>query len=128
MSIKNFFLITFWQWVAFTLLKVVFFKYEILSDPNWQKYLFWVLSAVVAAAMVRRLGVINYLEAFFLVLVWTLGNLFGDLLITAAFVGYGMLAHMEYWGGVIAMALAIVLFHKKRHIHVRHELHAKHHH
>jgi hypothetical protein len=124
MTGKKFLLYWFLYLVIFTSLKVWFFNYEIFSNFGVQEIVFWALSAVIGAALVRRLGIINYLESFFTMLVWILSGAFFDLLITAAIAGLGIFFQPAYWGGFISMSLAIFLFHKKRHIHVRHELHS----
>lgn len=119
MTIKNLFLYSFLQWVFFSALKYVFFQYEILANPGWQNILFWLLSAAIAAAFVRRYGVINFLEAIFLIIVWVLGDLLLDLMFLSIYLGLGMFAKMEYWVGFGIFGLAVLFFHKKRHIHVR---------
>jgi len=119
MTIKNLFLYSFLQWIFFSLLKIWVFNYEILSNAGWQNILFWLLSAVIAAAVVRRFGIINYLEAMFLIIVWILGDLLLDLMILSIYTGLGIFSSIEYWVGFGILALSVFLFHKKRHIHVR---------
>lgn len=119
MTIKNLFLYSFLQWLFFSFLKLWFFKYEILSNAGWQNVLYWFLCAVITAAIIRRFGVINYLEAIFLIIVWILGNLFMDLLLLSAYIGLGIFSSVVYWIGHGILALSALLFHKKRHIHVR---------
>ena len=127
MTIKNLFLYSFLQWVFFSLLKLWFFNYEILSNSGWQNILYWLLAAVIAAAMVRRFGVIYFLEAIFLIIVWTLGDLLLDLMLLSIYTGLGIFSKMEYWVGFFIFALAVLFFHKKRHIHVRKLLQHSHH-
>ncbi len=119
MTIKNLFLYSFLQWMFFTALKFVFFQYEILANPGWQNILFWLLAAAIATAFARRYGVINFLEAIFLVIVWVLGDLLLDLMFLSIYLGLGMFAKMEYWVSFFIFGLAVLFFHKKRHIHVR---------
>ncbi len=127
MTLKNLFLYSFLQWLFFILLKVAFLNYEILSNSGWQNILFWLLAAAVAAAFSRRFGILNYLEAIFLIIVWSLGNLLLDLLVLTAYTGTGVFLKMEFWVSYAMFALSIFLFHKKRHIHVRKLLHHSHH-
>jgi len=126
MTIKNLFLYSFLQWLLFSLLKIWFFNYEILSNAGWQNILFWIFCAIIAAAVVRRFGIINYLEAMFLIIVWILGDLLLDLMILSIYTGLGIFSTVEYWVGFGILALSIFFFHKKRHIHVRKLLHHSH--
>lgn len=127
MTVTKLIFFSFLQWVFYTLLKVWFFRFW-SPEYFFHSLLYWLVVAVIAAALVRRIGVINYLESFFLVIVWLLSGLLMDLLVTAIFTGLQMFGRVEYWVGYFVMFVAIVLFHKKRHIQVRKELHAKHHH
>ncbi len=128
MTIQKLLLFSFLQWLLFTALKVWVFKFGLFASPGMETLAYCLLVAVIAAALVRRMGVINYLEAFFLIGLWVLGDMLGDLLITGMFTGLGIFATGKFWYGQLALALSIFLFHKKRHIHVRKELHAHHHH
>ncbi|MBI5530180.1 MAG: hypothetical protein HY918_01635 [Candidatus Doudnabacteria bacterium] len=127
MTIRKFLLFGFLQWLILTAVKLWFFNHQIFSNSGWQEIAYWVLTAAVVAALSRRFGVLNYLEAFFLATVWSLGDALMDLLITSIYTGLGIFYTRAYWFGFLFLALGIILFHKKRHIHVRHELHAKHH-
>lgn len=119
MTIKKLLIFIFLQWLFLTLLKVLFFKYLNFSSANLQYSLYWLLTAVVAVALARRLGVINYLEAFFAVIVSFVVDIFTDLILTTLFTGFAIFAQWQFWVGYLAMALAVVIFHKKRHIAIR---------
>jgi hypothetical protein len=119
MTIKKLLIFIFFQWLFLTLLKVLFFKYLNFSSPDFQHLLYWLLTAVVVVALVRRLGVINFLEAFFAVIVSFVIDIFTDLILTALFTGLGIFARWQFWAGYLVMALAVVIFHKKRHVAIR---------
>jgi hypothetical protein len=106
--------------------KVLFFKILNLTGDSLE-YIFWLVLAVTAVALVRRLGVINYLEAAFVAIMWFLSNLFFDLLITIQILGVGLLSKWQLWIGYIILMLAIFFFHKKRHVEIRKEQAAHHH-
>ncbi len=127
MTMKNLFLYSFLQWVFFSILKYLFFNYQILSNSGWQNILFWLLAAAISAAFARRFGVINFLEAIFLIIIWTLGDLLLDLMLLSIYTGLGIFSKVEYWVGFFVFGLSILFFHKKRHIHVRKLLAHSHH-
>ena len=127
MSLKKFLFFLFLQLAAVTGLKIWFFASEIFANPGLQEIIFWLLMAVASVAIVRRLGVINYLEAIFTAVVWTLAGLFVDLIITTNYTGLTIFLSVKYWIGFGVMAVGMFMFHKKRHVHIRHELRAKEH-
>ena len=86
---------------------------------------FWMATIVITAALIRRVGVMNFMEAFFIMVVWTVGDAFSDLLITSLITGLEIFSNSNYWIGLAIMDVIIFLVHKKRHVYVRHELHAK---
>jgi hypothetical protein len=125
MTIKSFFIFSFLQWLLFLGLKVLFFNHVFFANANVQYLVFWLCAAVLSAAMVRRLGVLNFLEAFFIVLAWVLGDLFLDLLITSAVVGVYIFQKWQFWMAYLFYVIFILFAHKKRHILIRHELRAR---
>ena len=125
MTAKKFYFYSFLQWVIFTALKLWFFKYEIFSNPGVQQTVFWIITGVIAVAIIRRVGILNYMEVLFAMVFWTAGDAFLDLLITSSFTGSEIFSRVDYWAGFLVMDVAIFIFHKKRHVHVRHELRAK---
>ena len=127
MTGKKFLIYSFFLLTVFTILKIWFFNYDIFSEPLLQSLVLWLAVAVLAVAITRRFGVISYLEAIFLMIAWTASGLFIDLLVTASFFGITLFYQPEFWISYLFMDLAIFLFHKKRHIFVRHELRAKEH-
>lgn len=126
MTPKKFFLLFFAQWLILALLKAWFFNSQIFANPGFQQTVYWILTAVITAALVRRFGHISFLEAFIVAVVWTLGNLLLDLILLSPYTGLSIFSAAEYWWGFLIMAAAIMVFHKKRHIQIRREMHAKH--
>jgi hypothetical protein len=125
MTSKKLFSYFFAQYVILALLKLWFFNYTIFSNAGFQEIVFWIIVVITGAALVRRFGVINFFESFFIIFVWLVGDLLLDLLVTSRFTVTSIFATREYWTAVLLLALSVFLFHKKRHIQVRHELHAK---
>ena len=127
MTAKKFLLFLILQWVIFTFVKVWLFNTQVFASATLQNWFFWAIIAFVSVIFVRRFGIISYFECIFLLIMWVVVDLFLDLLITSSYTGLGIFKVSEYWFGYLAMILAVMIFHKKRHIAVRKELHAKHH-
>ncbi len=125
MTAKKFFLFSLLQWVAFVILKVWVFNNVIFGNPGVQEIFFFLLTGATTAALVRRLGVLNYLESFFIIITWTLTGVLVDLVFTSAYTGLSIFGSSQYWWGLFCMDLSVFLFHKKRHVHIRME-HAAH--
>ncbi|HEX3099956.1 MAG TPA: hypothetical protein VHQ41_03200 [Patescibacteria group bacterium] len=104
--------------IIFVLLKI-FFINSLDLDNNAVMGLFFVLIVVAAIATVRRLGILNYLESFFLSVSWLLLTLIVDVIVVAHFTGYDIYKAWYYWLTYLAMILAIIIFHKKAHVEVR---------
>ena len=121
MTIRSFFGYTLLQLVILMLLKIWFFNSAILDNAGLQTIIYWGLTMVAAAAFVRRLGVINYLEAIFIAIAWTLLDIFFDLIVTSLYlkVGVSVFSQISLWVGYFILALVVFLFHKKRHIAIR---------
>ena len=127
MTFKKLLLLTLLQWLVFCLLKIWLFNNDIFANPGVQQLFFWTIIAVVSAAFVRRLGVINLFECVFLQMLWVGLDLLLDLLITSLYTGLRIFSDWVYWAGYGIMVLAVFFAHKKRHVHIRREQ-AKHHH
>lgn len=126
MTFSKFFLILFLQAAVFIIIRLFFFN--VTGFENWlYGFLYYALVFILSLAFARRLGVINYLEAIFVCIFWFFTNLFSDLLFTSNFLGTSMFTQRQLWLGYLAMLLAVFFFHKKRHVQIRKELHAKHH-
>ena len=127
MTPKKFALFFFIQLVALTFLKVWFFSNQIFLSSQTQGIVFLGIVAVFSVALVRRFGVIHYLEAVTIIITWAVLDSITDLLLTSNFTSLSIFSNLTYWLGFLVLALAIMFFHKKRHLHIRKELHAKHH-
>jgi hypothetical protein len=123
MTIRGFFIFSFIQWLLISVLKVIFFRADLIGNMGLQHILYWVLVGVITAAMVRRLGIMNFLESVFIIFVWVLGDLFSDLVITSAYTGVGIFTGWTLWTGCIVQVVTIFFFHKKRHIVIRQQQH-----
>ena len=121
MTPKKFLVIFFLQWLVLALLKAGFFKYQIFANAGLQQLVFWATTVVVTAALVRRFGPISFLEAFIAAVAWTLGDLFLDLIFVSLYAGLSIFSTVQYWAGILIMAVTIMVCHKKRHIHVRNQ-------
>jgi hypothetical protein len=125
-TIKKFFLFLFLQLAILLAVKLVLFK-VFNSTGGAAEYFYWSVLALVGIAMVRRLGILNYLEAAFVAVVWFVFNVFFDLLIASRFLGLRMFGQWQLWAGYLIFMLSVFLFHRKRHVEIRREQ-AKHHH
>jgi len=126
MTGKKFLFYFFLQWLALTLLKFWLFKYP-FADYGLQILIFWAAVGVVSVAIIRRFGVINYLEALFLMVAWSIGDLFLDLAILSNFTGTSIFYKTEYWASFLVLNVGVFVFHKKRHLQVRKMLHDRDH-
>ncbi len=124
MNPKKFLGLTILQFIIVVPLRIYFFNNEIFESPTLQAWIFWGINAVLAAAFVRRMGVMNFLESFFLFFIWFVFGLLLDLLITSGYTGLEMFKRSEYWVGYLVLGVTIFITHRKRHIHRRHELRA----
>lgn len=82
---------------------------------------FWVLSGIYTVAIIRRGGIINYLEALAVGIIWIVATLVFDFLITGSrfLLGSAMFTHLYIWIGYLVVLACIFFFHKKRHVHIR---------
>lgn len=128
MTFGKFFGLGFVLAVILSALKI--FYVQIFNDQSQAvQYAFWLVVILVTIACVRRLGVINYLEAFLVCGFWFIGVLFFDFLITSQILDFSIFARLDIWIGHAIMLLSIFLFHKKRHVKIRkeHAAHGAHH-
>lgn len=121
MTVKKFFLITFFQWVLLTFLKLLYFKDLLLVQGAWASTVFILAIAIISIALVRRLGVLNFLEAIFVLFFWFLLDLFLDLILTNLFTGISIFFKWQLWIGYLVLMFCVFVFHKKHHIHLRKE-------
>ena len=123
MTPKKFLLIFFLQWLFLAVLKSLFFKYQIFANAGVQQTVFWAATIIITAALVRRFGPITFLEAFIVATAWTLGDLLLDLILVSAYAGLAIFFTSQYWAGLLLMIVTIMVGHKMRHIHIRHQAH-----
>ncbi len=104
--------------VLFVITKIIFISYF-----NIDSYFFigmmWLVLSVITIAIVRRMGVLNYFESFFIAVVWTFFSLLLDLAITASVVGRDIYSTWYFWLTYLVIILVAILFHKKNHVHIR---------
>jgi hypothetical protein len=93
---------------------------SILNQGWW---LVWVLiiglHIAIATACIRRLGVINYLEAFFIGSFWFIGMLLFDLVVLTVIFKISTFNQLLYWVSTIIILLTFFQAHKKRHVDIR---------
>jgi len=127
MTAKKFFAYCLTQYLFFAGAKVLFFGSYNYAAGKTGSIIYLVVVAVISAALIRRLGVINFLEAAFAAGLWTVINLLLDILITRHMAGNSLLSQAFYWYGFLAMIFSVIVFHKKRHVEIR-KSHAGQHH
>lgn len=105
-------------WAFLLLEKYLFFEVWGFSAA-WQSWLYYILMILFVRVLARRFGVINFLEAIFIDLVWLLIILMLDSFIAKRFLGQEVFRTGNYWGSYLAVFVAMFFLHKKRHIQVR---------
>jgi hypothetical protein len=104
--------------ILFVLIKIAF-----IGSLDLDSWLVWVIFfgalAIAAIATVRRMGVLNYIESFFLVSFWFITSLVVDYVITTKFIGYDIYKTWSYWLTHLVIIVIVILFHKKLHVEVR---------
>ena len=118
MTISSLLIGTFAFQVILALLKI-FFIGSLDLDNTVVMSLFFIFIIVVAIATVRRMGILNYIESFFISGVWFITALIVDYVITANFTGFDIYKTWYYWFTFLAVILAVILFHKSLHVEVR---------
>ncbi len=79
-------------------------------------YVFIILCTI---AFVRRLGVINYLESFIIMVSWFILSIPLDLVFVGLFLGTEPYQTFSLWLVYPTIMLTVFLSHKKRHIDIR---------
>ncbi len=115
------------KFFTFSLLAVIlttavklFFLLYLNIDNYYIVYLMWAAIGLITIACCRRLGVISYLEAVLVLVLWLIAEAFVDLLIISTITGPGVYSHLYLWISYVVMMVFVFLFHKKRHVEVRH--------
>ncbi len=104
--------------ILFAVLKI-FFIGSLNIDNNLIWAAFFMALMIVTIAIVRRLGILNYVESFFLAAVWTIAALIVDYVVTVNFLTLDMYQTWTYWLTHIIIILTIIIFHKSIHVEVR---------
>lgn len=105
-------------WVFLIAEKYLFF--EILAfSAVWQAWVYYILIFIFVRIISRRLGVINFLEAIFVSLVWLLIVLILDSFIAKQFLSEEIFQSSNYWWTYLSIFIAVFFLHKKRHIYIR---------
>ena len=124
MTWKKFFFFFLIQWLVFAFTKVWLLTGEVFSNGLAQGFLFLGILFFFSIALCRRFGVISFAEAFFVFIFWSVGAVFLDLIFTSNYTGLAIFKNTAYWTGYGAIGLGVMFFHKMRHLHVRHQMHA----
>ena len=113
-------------------LSLLLLKYGLLQnlglDSTWEIWVYYILIIIFARVISRRVGVINFLEAIFVSLVWMLIILLLDTFIAKKLLDPQIFTLKHYWFSFLALFVGVFFLHKKRHIQIRKEQAAAHHH
>jgi hypothetical protein len=125
MTFRKFFGLAFLLWFLLFIEKVIFLR--VFSFSGWGMSLtYGILLVILTLSCVRRLGIINYLEALLALFVWFAIIVILDYIALSAIMDINYYGTWQIWAGYFAMMLAIFFFHKKRHVAIRRELAEKH--
>jgi len=114
-------------WVFLLLEKYLFFE-SLGFSAAWQAWVYYILIIILVRIISRRMGVINFLEAIFIALIWLLMVLLLDSFISKRFLSEQIFRTNHYWWAYFTVFWSVFFLHKKRHIHIRKEQAAQHHH
>ncbi len=109
MSPKKFFAYFFLQWGLLTLVKVIHLNGHLLQG-QFGFFSYLILTGVVAAAVVRRQGVMNYLEAGMVSVSWLVVDLFLDYILANQFLPSLIFSHIQVWIACGIIVLSIFFF------------------
>jgi hypothetical protein len=118
MTIASLLLGTIISQILFVLTKV-FFIGSLNMDNLVVVVLFYTALVLETIVVVRRMGVLNYIEAFFLAFVWLFTLLIVDFIVTSNWIGRDIYTTLNYWLTYLVIILALLIFHKKLHVQVR---------
>ncbi len=104
--------------ILFVLTKVVFIHY-LNIDNIMVKIAYFLALIIITIAVVRRMGVLNYLESFLIVIVWFVTMVLVDMAITSFLIGRDMYSHLYFYLSYLVVLLSIIFFHKALHVQVR---------
>lgn len=103
-------------------LRIIFSGYFTWADSFQLHVVYWLVVWVLATALVRRLSVITMLEAVVALVLWLIFMILFDVAIAGPVIGWGVLIDPNFALGYLFMPLAVILFHKKRHVARREQL------
>lgn len=118
MTIGKLFFGTILSQILFVISKVLFIN-VLNIDATLIRLALLLVTVLITTAVVRRLGILNYLESFFLIILWLIITLIVDLIITTAITGREVYTTWYFWANYFVMLLSLFLFHKKAHIQMR---------
>lgn len=102
----------------FSLWKVIFFG--ILDSSNTLLLaIYYLVAAIIAMAVVRRLGVLNYLEAFMIAFIWLVITMGIDFLLVGRVLDESLWRNWHFWLSYLVLIVATIALHKKRHVEIR---------
>lgn len=104
--------------VLFILTKLVFIN-VLNIDSVVLRIGLWLSLSIITIAIVRRMGVWNYLEAFFVTILWFIISLAVDFVITTSFTGREVYRTWYFWIAYGVIILTVIIFHKKYHVELR---------
>lgn len=104
--------------VMFVILKVLFFGF-LNVESIVILVVYYLVLAAVSIAVVRRIGALNYFEAFLVMGLWLIVALATDFLITANLAGSEIYNDGHFWWSYLIVLVVILVFHKKVHVEVR---------
>ncbi len=83
------------------------------------KIAYFLALIIITIAVVRRMGVLNYLESFLIAIVWFVAMILVDMVITSFLIGRDMYTHLYFYLSYLVVLLSIIFFHKALHVQVR---------
>lgn len=119
MTFKKFFGFGFFLAIALVGVKVFLYQSFDWENNAIVHYLFWGIGFVLSTALIRRLGIITFLEAIVVIGVWLFLCLFFDLIVTASIVGFKIFLNLNFLLGYLFIIIGMFFFHKKKHVHTR---------
>ena len=112
-------------WLLLLSEKFLFFG-AIATAGVWKLWAYYLIIIIICRVLARRLGILNFLEAFFVATIWLLIVLLFDYWVGKRLLGNFVFQDKHYWYGYIAAFVSVFFLHKKRHIQIRKEQAARH--
>jgi hypothetical protein len=125
MNFKRVLILGILAWLLLLGTKFVFLK-ALGFGSAWQVWAYYILILLIMRVLSRALGVLNFLEAQFVGLLWVVLILFLDSVFAKRFLSIEIFRGAHYWWSYFAVFAGVFFMHKKRHIHIRKEQAAHH--